>query len=218
MSQENVETAKRCVDAFDRRDLDELTEISTADYEWVGAFLGVVEGGSYRGREGMVRYFSEAEETWQYFSVSGEEFRDLGDRVLVVGRMEGRGRGSGVKVDTSYTMVVEFREGKVARSRAYLDHGDALRAVGLAESAMSQENVEIEDDPEDAAKALLNIVPEAEPLEDPDKEHKLDWLRKASADELADPSIRVKLVQEAREAGATPDEIDAALGEPDPGP
>jgi ketosteroid isomerase-like protein len=133
MSQENVEMAKRCFDAFDQRDLDELAKTITADYEWVGAFLGVVEGGSYRGLEGMARYFSEAEETWKYFSVSGEEFRDLGDRVLVVGRMEGRGRSSGVELDTAYTMLVEFREGKVARSRAYLDHAEALRAAGLVE-------------------------------------------------------------------------------------
>jgi len=133
MSRENVEIAKRCVDAFDRRDLEELARISTADYEWVGAFLGRVEGGSYRGRAGMIKYFSEAEQTWEALSVSADEYRDLGDRVLVLGRLEGRGRSSGVEVDTPYTMVLEFRDRKVSRSRAYLDHGEALRAAGLAE-------------------------------------------------------------------------------------
>lgn len=133
MSQQNVEIAKRGVDAFNRRDIDEFAETFTADYEWVGAFLGVVEGGSHRGREGLARYFSEAEETWSELNVSGEEFHDLGDRVLVLGRMEGQGRTSGVRVDTPYTMIVEFREGKVSRSRAYLDHAEALRAAGLAE-------------------------------------------------------------------------------------
>jgi ketosteroid isomerase-like protein len=153
VSREHLEIAKRCVDAFDRRDLDELAETVTADYEWVGAFLGTVEGGSYRGREGMARYFAEAEQTWESFSVTGEEFRDLDDRVLVLGRMEGRGRSSGVEVDTPYTMIVEFHEGKVSRSRAYLDHAEALRAAGLSAApdpvesirreAMSRENVEI---------------------------------------------------------------------------
>jgi ketosteroid isomerase-like protein len=131
VSQENVEIAKRGIDAFNKRQIDELAETLTADYEWVGAFLGTVEGGSYRGREGMARYFSEAEETWRELNISAEEFRDLGDTVLVLGRMEGRGRSSGVRVDTPYTMIVEFREGKVSRSRAYLDHAEALRAAGL---------------------------------------------------------------------------------------
>jgi uncharacterized protein len=99
----------------------------------VGAFLGTVEGGSYRGREGLARYFRESEETWSELNVSAEEFRDLGDTVLVLGRMEGRGRSSGVRVDTPYTMIVEFREGKISRSRAYLDHDEALRAAGLTE-------------------------------------------------------------------------------------
>jgi ketosteroid isomerase-like protein len=133
MSQENVEVARRGFHAFNRRDIDEFAETFTADYEWVGAFLGVVEGGSYRGREGLARYFAEAEETWSDLTVSGEEFRDLGDRVLVLGRMEGRGRSSGVRVDTPYTMIVEFREGKISRSCAYLDHDEALRAAGLTE-------------------------------------------------------------------------------------
>jgi ketosteroid isomerase-like protein len=133
MSQENVEIAKRGVEAFNRRDLDAFAATVTDDYEWVGAFLGSVEGGSYRGREGIARYFSEAEQTWEELSVTGEEFRDLGDRVLVLGRMQGRGRSSGVEVNAAYTMIVEFRAGRVSRTRAYLDHAEALRAAGLAQ-------------------------------------------------------------------------------------
>jgi ketosteroid isomerase-like protein len=132
MSQENVEIAKRGIDAFDRQDLDDFAALITADYEWVGAFLGSVEGGGYRGREGIERYFREAEETWGDFSVRGDEFRDLGDRVLVLGRLKGRGRSSGVEVDTSYAMIVDFRDGRVSRSCAFLDHGEALRAAGLS--------------------------------------------------------------------------------------
>jgi ketosteroid isomerase-like protein len=30
-------------------------------------------------------------------------------------------------------MVLEFRDGKILRSRSFLDHGEALRAAGLAE-------------------------------------------------------------------------------------
>jgi ketosteroid isomerase-like protein len=128
-----VEIAKRGVDAFSKRHIDEYAETFTADYEWVGALLGAVEGGSYRGREGLARYFRESEETWRELNVSAKEFRDLGDTVLVLGRIEGGGRSSGVRVDTPYTMIVEFREGKISRSRSYLDHAEALRVAGLTE-------------------------------------------------------------------------------------
>ncbi len=37
MSQENVEIAKRTVDAYNRRDLDRYHELFTPDLEWVAA-------------------------------------------------------------------------------------------------------------------------------------------------------------------------------------
>jgi SnoaL-like domain len=93
MSQENVDTLKRAIDAFDRRDIESLALLVTSDFEWFGALLGSVEGGSYSGRDGMERYFADAADTWEEFrSVTGE-FRDLDDRVLAVGRLEGRGKG-----------------------------------------------------------------------------------------------------------------------------
>jgi hypothetical protein len=57
------------------------------------------------------------------------------ERDLVVGREtlreEGRGRGSGVEIDAPLGVVDDLRHGKVSRVRAYLDHGEALRAAGL---------------------------------------------------------------------------------------
>jgi ketosteroid isomerase-like protein len=132
MSQK-VEVARQGVEAFSRRDIDAFVVHMTDDYEWVGAFLGRVEGSSYHGREGMERYFREAEETWEELRVTAEEFRELGELVLVRGRMEGRGLSSGVEVQTSYTMLVEFRGSKIRRSRAFLDHAEALRVAGLTE-------------------------------------------------------------------------------------
>jgi ketosteroid isomerase-like protein len=133
MSQENVEILKRAIDAFDRRDIESLALLMTSDFEWFGALLGSVEGGSYSGRDGMERYFADAADTWEEFrSVTGE-FRDLDDRVLAVGRLEGRGKGSGVLVDVPYWMLADFRNGELSKCRAYLDRDEALRAAGLAE-------------------------------------------------------------------------------------
>jgi ketosteroid isomerase-like protein len=53
--------------------------------------------------------------------------------VLVLGRAEGRGRGSGVEVYSPLAIIFDFRDGKMSRSKAYLDRGEALRAAGLDE-------------------------------------------------------------------------------------
>lgn len=133
MSQQNVEIAKRSIDAFNRRDIDAYDDLYTPDFEWLPAFPGTVEGDGYVGREGIERYFGEITDTWEEFRAVAEEFRDLGDRVLLLGRFEGRGKGSGVPVDAQLATVYNFRDGKVSRSRVYLDHGDALRAAGISE-------------------------------------------------------------------------------------
>jgi ketosteroid isomerase-like protein len=119
MSQENMEIVKRSIDAHNRRDLDAYAELITPDYELLPAMTGFT-GVSFRGREGMEKYF--------------EEFRDLdGERMLVVTRLEGRGKGSGVPVAAVHAVIFDFRDGKISRIQSFLDHDEALRAADLSE-------------------------------------------------------------------------------------
>jgi ketosteroid isomerase-like protein len=133
MSQENVEIAERALDGYNRRDLSVFDELTTADFELLTAVTGSIEGGGIGGRESVQRYFEMLDETWEEFLLVPEEFRDLGGRVLVLGRTEGRGRGSGVPVDAPYAAIYDFRDGKISRARGFLDHDEALRAAGLTE-------------------------------------------------------------------------------------
>jgi len=136
MSQQNVEIAKRGIDAFNHRNVDLLAMLVTPDFAWFPALPGIVEGDGYRGREGIETYFDEISNTWGELRVLGGEFRDLGDRVVVLGRTEGRGRGSGVQVDSPLAMVFDFLEAKMSRVLTYLDHGEALRAAGQARTGV----------------------------------------------------------------------------------
>ena len=133
MSEENVEIAKQAMDAFMRRDLDAYDDLFTQDFEWFPALPSTVEGGGYLGRGGIDKYFGEINDTWEEFRVIAEDYRDLGGRLLMLGRIEGRGRGSGVQVDAQLGAVWDFRDGRISQARVYLDHGEALRAAGLSE-------------------------------------------------------------------------------------
>ena len=133
MSQENVEIIKRGIDAFNRRDVNLLAELTTADFAWFPALPRTVEVNGYRGREGMETYIAEIRDTWEELRLITDEVRDLGDGAVLLGRTEGRGRASGVRVDAPIGIVYGFRGGKVSRCHAYLDHREALKAVGLEE-------------------------------------------------------------------------------------
>jgi ketosteroid isomerase-like protein len=133
MSQANVKIARRAIDAWNRRDVEGFFGLAASDFDWFPALAGTVEGDSYRGREGMERYFEMVSDTWEELHVIGEGFRDLGESVLAVVRIEGRGRGSGVPIAGRQTAICEFRDGKLSRVRSYFDHGEALRAAGVTE-------------------------------------------------------------------------------------
>ena len=104
-----VELARRTIDRSARGDLD----------------------GTFRGRDRGDAYVARLSDAWEEFRTVAEDVRDLGDRVLILGQVEGHGKGSGVPVNMPLAQVYDFRDGKVCRIRSYLDHGEVLEAVGL---------------------------------------------------------------------------------------
>jgi ketosteroid isomerase-like protein len=134
MSSDKVEIATRVVDAYNRRDVDCLfDELATPDFEWWPAVTRAYEGGCYRGREGVERFAADTSENWEDLQSIAEEFRDLGDRVLLLGRQVGRGKGSGAQVETPIAGIFDFRGDRVCRFRAYFDRTEGLGAAGLSE-------------------------------------------------------------------------------------
>jgi ketosteroid isomerase-like protein len=135
MSQENVDIAKRAVDAYNRRDVDTLDDITSPDFQLFPAMDAAVEGEVrvLKGREGLETYLGEVGATWEGFRLIVEEYRDLGGPVLVLGYAQGTGRGSGVPVDAAIGQVFDFRDGKLSQVRSFLDRDEALKAVGLEE-------------------------------------------------------------------------------------
>ncbi len=84
-----------------------------------------------RGREERVHFEVRWRAEWGEFSYVPEELNDLGDRVLVVGRMRGSGPSSGAAFDTEWADLFTLSAGRVVRERVFLDHDEALDAVGL---------------------------------------------------------------------------------------
>ncbi len=132
MSQENVETVKRLQTAFNAKDHEAFAELTTPDFEWTTS-MAAVEGEVFLGREGIETYFERMREAWDEFLAIASEHLDLGERVLFIGRLQGRGRTSGVPVDTALDILFDFRGARISRQRSFLDHAEALRAAGLSE-------------------------------------------------------------------------------------
>jgi ketosteroid isomerase-like protein len=134
MPRDRVAVAKRAVDAFNRRDVDGFfAELATPDYEFHPGSGRALGGDVYRGREGFERWRRDRIENWEELRVVATEFRDLGDRVLVLGRFVGRGKGSGAPVEAPMSGIYDFRGDRIWRYRGYIDRAEGLRAAGLSE-------------------------------------------------------------------------------------
>jgi ketosteroid isomerase-like protein len=88
-----------------------------------------------KGMEGVQRMLSDLDDVWDRFQADPSmEFIDAGERVVVVGRMRARGKGSGVEVDRSLASIWTVRGGRVVRwELGYDDRRAALEAAGLRE-------------------------------------------------------------------------------------
>jgi uncharacterized protein len=133
MSRENVEVVRRAYVAFNRRDLATLLQQLDPAVEWLtsGDFAGT--DAVYRGHQGVRRWFEVLLGEWDEYRAEPEEFLDAGDEVMVVERLQGRGRTSGVHVAMPYYAVLTVRRARVVRRRSYKRRAEALAAAGLSE-------------------------------------------------------------------------------------
>ena len=131
MSQRNVDTVRRTLEAYEAGDIETMLSFMDPNGELYSAIIGGAEGKVYRGHAGFRSWFAETEVAFETLSTELTEFRDLGDRVLGFGRVHARGRESGVELDSATGWLFTLREGKIVRAEGYLDPAKALEAAGL---------------------------------------------------------------------------------------
>jgi len=133
VSQENVEIVRRGFEAYSRRDVDGFLSYLDAAFELHSAIIGGAEGKVYRGHNGVREWLADSDESFDDLRIESTEFRDLGDRVLVLGRIRARGRESGLELDSPTGWVCTVRDGKLVTAEGFLSRAEALEAVGLRE-------------------------------------------------------------------------------------
>ena len=134
MSQENVETVRRAYEAFSRAGLDGLLEHFHPDAEYdITAAIGPYAG-MYYGRPAIRNFLADYFESWEYVRMEPQDFIEVGeDHVVVLLRLQLRGKGSGIEVDARTVNVWTMSEGRAARMAVFNDKAEALEAASLSE-------------------------------------------------------------------------------------
>ncbi len=110
-------------DAFNERDPEAWIAAWNADCEW-HPFLTAREEGDpgYHGHNGIRAWFEDVDEMFSEIHAELETYREVGDRVLVLGEMNARRKGSGEEVHNEVAWVVEPRGEQLQRGWAYASH------------------------------------------------------------------------------------------------
>ena len=87
--------------------------------------------GVYEGPQRAIAEVGTWTEPFEGFEWRPERLAMNGDKVLVAGRMSGKGRGSGIPVEAEEFHVWTLRGDRIARLQMFLDEGEAKTAAGL---------------------------------------------------------------------------------------
>ncbi len=126
MSQENVESFKRVLEAWNSDDFDAWIDQFDPAVEW----FALVE--VFRGHAG-VRQAWESFKGDMRLTVRFDDIRDLGESVLALGEMKGTGQTTRLDFTGELAQLMTYRGGKVVSSRDFRNHAEALEAAGLSE-------------------------------------------------------------------------------------
>jgi ketosteroid isomerase-like protein len=137
MSQENVEVVRRVIEANRSDDIEAGIETLVALSDPGAEFTSVVaavEPETYRGHDGIRRYYRELADSWAEWHMEVEEVVDVGrDTVFVAFGTHLVGAHTGATVEAKRGGVFAFSEGKIMSAHIYPTRAEALEAVGLRE-------------------------------------------------------------------------------------
>jgi len=136
MSQQNVETIGAMFATLNERGVGAATEafgdLLAPDFVLEEA-AELPDPEAYAGREAFIENMAKLEDSFAELRMDPLEMVDLGEKIIVVVSMSGRGQGSSVPVEMTFAQLWSLRDGKAVSLRDYATRAEALAAVGLSE-------------------------------------------------------------------------------------
>jgi ketosteroid isomerase-like protein len=133
VSRRNVEIVRQLTEAFNDQDMERMLALFGSDFvaEIPPSFSA--EPDTYRGHDGVRRYFESFHVAMSEIRFHPERFWDQGESVVVDIRLTAKGRQTGIPAEQRLAQAWTLRDGKARAVRSYESVSEALRAVGREE-------------------------------------------------------------------------------------
>jgi ketosteroid isomerase-like protein len=135
VSEENVELVRRATEllreAYKSGEVtDEMLALCAPDVQ-LDASRRVFNPATYDGHAGLRSAIGEISDAWEDFREEKGQLIDVGDKVLALQTIAGRGRASGAEVRSPGALIWTLRDRQVVHVEIFYDQTEALKAVGL---------------------------------------------------------------------------------------
>jgi ketosteroid isomerase-like protein len=132
VSRENLNALQRVYRAWAEGDVRGDTSIYDPHIVYLSQ-PGDPDRGPHLGLGATGEYYRDFLASWDDWRIEADEYREVGDSIVVRARRTGIGKGSRVPVEDEVFHVWSFRGGKVIRMEVFRNEAEALEAVGLTE-------------------------------------------------------------------------------------
>jgi ketosteroid isomerase-like protein len=134
----NVETIRDAYETLRRDGYEALLPLIDDDFEVTTPPELAAEPDTYRGPEGMRRYFESFYEAMDKIEFIPAAFHEVGSLVVVDATLRARGRTTGIEVEQSASFVWKLRDAKAIGLEVYPSLEDALEAARRASGVAAE--------------------------------------------------------------------------------
>ncbi len=128
MAAVDVALVEAAYEAWNRRDVERLVELTHPDVEMAPLVLGAISSGPWQGHDGVRRLVAEAER-WARFEIQCEEILTFGELAVALVHVEVAAHPNSPTVTGDIAHVIEFDGDRAKSFAAYRDRAEAVAAA-----------------------------------------------------------------------------------------
>jgi ketosteroid isomerase-like protein len=129
VASENVEVVRQGFEAFNRDGVEGILPFIHPEFEATTPPELASEPDTYRGHEGVRRYFDSFYEVMEDIRWEAHGFQEVGDRVVVEFTLHARGKSTGLDFGQNAVQVWDLRDGKGIGLQLFPTLDEALAAA-----------------------------------------------------------------------------------------
>jgi ketosteroid isomerase-like protein len=130
VSDADVEVMKQGFEALSKDGIEGLIPFIDPEFETTTPAGLAAEPDTYRGHNGVRRYWRSFEEIMDDVRFEPQRMTPLGDAVLVDLVVRARGKATGIEVEQHIAQIWKLRDGKAVSAETYASESEAVAAHG----------------------------------------------------------------------------------------